>query len=128
MAVSSISSTLAPMRMSVCCSPASCISNVWRSPPAIPVPRQTARRRLASLSEPSTDIVVRFALTRPLEHLFGRADLDQLALQEEAGPLRHARGLIHVMRNKDDRKPLAQFHHQFFDAEGGNRVERGARL
>src|SRR6185295_1766570 len=53
-------------------------------------------------AEPATNVIVGLPLARAFEDLLRRADLDQFAGQQEAGALRDARGLVHVMRDEDD--------------------------
>ena len=47
---------------------------------------------------------------------------------EESGPLRHARGLLHVVGDDDDRVAAAKLVDQLLDLGGGDRVERRAGL
>ena len=52
----------------------------------------------------------------------------ELAAVEEAGEVRDARRLLHVVRDDDDRVVLLQLEDQLLDLLGRDRVERGARL
>ena len=58
----------------------------------------------------------------------GLAIFDQLAEVEEGGALRHARRLLHVVGDDDDRVAAAQLVDQLLDLGGGDRIERRARL
>ena len=62
------------------------------------------------------------------EDLARLAIFDQLAEVEKGGALRHARGLLHVVGDDDDRVAAAQLVDQFLDLGGGDRVERRAGL
>src|SRR5438034_1597001 len=83
--------------------------------------------RSGSLPKPSPDVIVRPAVAGGFEHLLGGADLDEFAVEEEAGPLRDAGGLVHVVGDEDDGVALAELHHEFLDAKGGDRVEEIGR-
>ena len=67
-------------------------------------------------------------LARVGEDVRGLAVFDQLAEVEEGGALRHARRLLHVVRDDHDRVAAAQLVDQLLDLGGGDRVERRARL
>ena len=58
----------------------------------------------------------------------GLAVFDQLAEVEEGGPLRHARGLLHVVGDDRDRVAAAKLVDQLLDLGGGDRIERRAGL
>ena len=61
---------------------------------------------------------------RPNENLFGIADLQDFAEMEKSGALSDAGGLLQIMRDDNDREPIAQFVDELFDKRGGDRVER----
>src|SRR5438105_4831750 len=80
----------------------------------------TTRMRLA---EAATDVVLGSAVVRVGEHLLRGPELDHLSGQEEGGPVRNTRRLLHVMGDDDDGVALLQPAHELLDSEGGVRVE-----
>ena len=58
----------------------------------------------------------------------GRRVLDELAEQEERGGVRDARGLLHVVRDDDDRVLPLELLDELFDSQCGDRVQRRAGL
>src|ERR1700722_1130905 len=50
----------------------------------------------------SGDVVFRFFLYGPRVEPIGGADFDELALEEKRGQVRHAGGLLHVVRDDHD--------------------------
>src|SRR6185295_1844629 len=82
----------------------------------------------APLAEPTGDVVLRTAVTRRGEHLAGGIEFDQLAQIHEGGEVGHARRLLHVVGDDDDRVVLLQFVDQLLDLGGRDRVESGAGL
>ena len=58
----------------------------------------------------------------------GGVELDHLAVEEEAGVLGDARGLLHVVRHDDDGVLALQLEDEVFDLRGGDGVERGGGL
>src|ERR1051326_3829154 len=81
-------------------------------------------RYARALTEASTDIIFGFSLRGPLEEIDGRRVFDQVAAQEKARVLRHARRLLHVVRHDHDGVVLDQLDDQFLDFERGDGVER----
>src|SRR5204863_6370517 len=64
----------------------------------------------------------------PGEDLRRVAELDEPAEIEEAGEVGGARGLLHVVRNDDDRVAALELDDQLLDALSGDRVQRRGRL
>ena len=62
------------------------------------------------------------------EDLVGGVELDHLAVEEEAGVLSHARGLLHVVSHDDDSVLRLQLEDEVFDLGGGDGIEGGGRL
>src|SRR5262245_45199676 len=85
----------------------------------------TTRLRLA---EAAGDVVLGFLAGRLDEDRVGRAVLDQLAEVHVGGEVGDARRLLHVVGDDHDRVVVLQLVDQLFDARGGDRVERRARL
>ena len=83
---------------------------------------------LPRLSEASRDVVLRAAVVRIGEDLLGLALLYKHAEVEERGALRHARGLLHRVRDDDDAEIVAQFVDELLDARRGDRGSARARL
>src|SRR5438128_2105314 len=79
-------------------------------------------------AETAGDVVLGFALLRAREDLRGLADLHEVAQVEESRALRDARGLLHVVRDDDDREGFAKIGDQVFDLCGGDRIERARGL
>src|SRR5204862_6862808 len=79
-------------------------------------------------AESSGDVVFRETVARVGEHPVGSSDLDQLPEMEVPGALRHARRLLHRVRDDHDRILSAQLIDQILDARGGDGIERRARL
>ena len=80
------------------------------------------RARVGRVREDLLGVVV-------LDHPAGAVRLVRVELDgEERGHVRHARRLLHVVRDDHDRVVLAQLHHQVLDPAGRDRVERRARL
>src|SRR5689334_8463597 len=82
----------------------------------------------SALPEPTGDVVFRSLVAGGREHLLGDPELDELAEQEEAGPLGDPRGLLHVVGDDRDGQLLLEVVDQLLDLGGGDGVERGARL
>src|SRR6266404_1911213 len=82
----------------------------------------------SALPEPTGDVVFRPLVAGGREHLLGDPELYQLAEQEEARPLRDARGLLRVVGDDRDRQLLLEIVDQLFDLGGGDGDERRARL
>src|SRR3954468_4986050 len=65
-----------------------------------------ARTSLAiRLTELSGHVLLRARVVRLREDLVGRPDLDELAVEQERGRVGHARSLLHVVGDDDDRQP-----------------------
>src|SRR3712207_3892417 len=90
------------------------------------------------LAELAGDVVLGALVLRIGEQLLGRRVLDDdagagVALlvdlhREEGGHVRHARGLLHVVRDDHDRVALLELEHEVLDAARGDGIERGGRL
>ena len=65
-----------------------------------------------------------YSTTTPVRRLRRLVELDG----EERRHVRHARRLLHVVRDDDDRVALLELHHQVLDPPGRDRVQGGARL
>ena len=63
-----------------------------------------------------------------IKSFFPSPVLDQFTLQKESRIIRHARGLLYVVRNQDDGVFFFQVLQQIFDSRGGNGVQRRGRL
>src|SRR6476619_5383026 len=74
------------------------------------------------------DIILGALLARVGEDLARLAIFDHLAEVEERRPLRHARGLLHVVRDDRDRVAATQFVDQLLNLRRGDRVEGRAGL
>src|SRR4051794_20255705 len=74
------------------------------------------------------DIIRRAPLARIGEDLRRLAVFDHLAEVEESGPLRHSRGLLHVVGDNSDGVAAAKLVNQLLDLGGGDRIECRARL
>ncbi len=62
------------------------------------------------------------------EQLRRRAELDQLAVQQEGGEIADARGLLHVVGDDDDGAEIFNWNKKLFDFCGADGIESGARL
>src|ERR1043165_4441234 len=80
------------------------------------------------LSETSRDVVFRHLLFRIHEDRIRLRVLDDLAEHEERRAVGDARGLLHVVRDDDDRVGLLQIPDQLLDLRRGDRIERRGRL
>src|SRR4051812_39058813 len=81
-----------------------------------------------SSAEAPRDVVFRELVARVREDAVRLADFDQVAEMEVRRTLGNTRGLLHGMRDDDDRIRLAQLVDEVFDLRRRDRVERGARL
>src|SRR6266513_517508 len=104
----------------------------WRTattstPPPSPRPPVSASdsKTGRALAESPGDVVFRETVTRVGEHPVRVAHLDELSEMEVRGALRHARRLLHRVRDDHDRILFAQLIDQILDARGGNGIERG---
>src|SRR5579883_1063102 len=84
-------------------------------------------RKLPSTKTPA-DIVLRLLLSGMLKDLNRRAEFDEPAGEEEAGILRDAGRLLHIVRYDNDSILFCQRRNQFLNLERGDGVERGAWL
>src|SRR5919202_3462338 len=73
-------------------------------------------------------VLLRAGVVRRGEDLLGGTMLDELAHEHERRRVRHARGLLHVVGDDDDRVALLELVDEVLDAQRGDRVERRARL
>src|SRR5512134_1108137 len=80
------------------------------------------------LAEPAGDVVLGLLHLGLDEELVGHAELDQVAEVHVGGEVRHARRLLHVVRDDQDGNALLEVVHQLLDRGRGNRVERRSRL
>src|SRR6185436_5210252 len=72
----------------------------WRSPSnALAVCSFIMGFQSPPSAEAAGDVVLRAPIVRRGEHPAGGAEFDQLAEIHEGGEIRHARGLLHVMRD-----------------------------
>src|SRR5262249_55199620 len=62
------------------------------------------------------------------EDLLGGANLDDLPAEHEGGAVRHARGLLQVVRDDHDRHPRLELVDQLLDPQRRHRAERRAGL
>src|SRR5712691_12957061 len=77
--------------------------------PAIP---PSPAESVYALSEPACYIVFRPFVGRFSKHLLCLVKLDHFAEQEKARKLGHPRGLLHIMRDNDNRVLLFQLENQ----------------
>src|SRR5262249_49074257 len=80
------------------------------------------------LAEPAGDVVFRLLVLRRGEQVARHTELDHLAHEEEAGPLRNPSRLLHVVGHDDDGEIFLEVEDELLDLRRGDRVERGARL
>src|SRR4051794_27623495 len=59
--------------------------------------------RVGISAELAADVLLGAAIGGRGEDLVGRAELHELAVEQECGPVGDARGLLHVVRDDDDR-------------------------
>src|SRR3990172_4902300 len=102
----------------------SCISVSWRS---------NAVLVMGVLPEPPGDVVFSALVLRVREHLSGGSVLYQDAAavfvhHHHHRVVRHARGLLHVVRDDDDREVTGEVSHEVLNLQRGDRVQGGARL
>jgi hypothetical protein len=71
-----------------------------------------------ALSEPACDVVFRPLVGGSGKDLFRLIKLNELAQQEKPGEFRHARGLLHIMRDDHDSELFFQLEDQFLDLAG----------
>src|SRR3954470_23782268 len=83
---------------------------------------------MARLPELARDVLLGAGVARIAEDLPRRRVLDELAEQHERRRVRHARGLLHVVRDDDDRVALLELLDQVLDLERRDRVEGRAGL
>jgi hypothetical protein len=60
------------------------------------------------------------------EQVWRRAELDELAGQEEGSEVADAGGLLHVVRNDRDRAEILQGHQELFDFRGADGIQSRA--
>src|SRR6187401_349268 len=117
------SMTSAPMATACTCSDDRSPSNaraVWSS--------RLSDMGLDESAEATRDVVFGELVSRIREDAIGLAHFDEITEVEVRRALRHARGLLHRVRDDHDRVALAQFLHEIFDSRGRDRIERRARL
>src|ERR1700678_3363840 len=103
--------------------------NTTRGHRAVPENGARENRSLENGSaEPPRNVIFRFSFSRALEDDLGLVEFNQVAQQKEAGELRHARGLLHVVRHNHLRALVFEGEQQILDLGSGNRVQRRTRL
>src|ERR1700730_5098823 len=121
---------------------ASRAASIWDST-SVPI-RTNDSRRLASsfsnvsrgtlLAEPSGDVGLCPAVLRLVEQVTRGRELDEVAVavlwihEHERGEVGHARSLLHVVGDDDDRVLMGQLDDEVLDLQRGHRVERRAWL
>src|SRR5689334_13258250 len=98
---------------------------------SLPWPWQLRQNALAgySLAEAAGDVILGGLLVRVGEDLLGVVDLDQPAgltgglKVEERGLIAYPGGLLHVVRDDDDREFLLQFGDEVLDRQRGDRIQ-----
>ena len=80
------------------------------------------------LTVAACNIVLCAVLARIGKNFGSFAKFDQMAQMEECRSLRHARCLLHIMRNDDDGIFPAQVVNQFLDSGSRDRIKGRARL
>src|SRR4029077_6831902 len=95
--------------------------------PCEPTPREGSRALFRKsvgaygLAEPSGDVRLCPAVLRLVEEVARGRELDQLAIatlrvhEHERGEVGHTRGLLHVVRDDDDRVVVGQLDHEVLD-------------
>src|SRR5579875_636195 len=82
---------------------------------------------LASTEAPA-DIIRRLLLLGPLKDINRRSVFDEPAAEEEAGTMRDARRLLHIMCHYDDSIILNEIGNQFLYPQCSDGIERRTRL
>src|SRR5437588_4831395 len=80
------------------------------------------------LSETPGNVRLRSRIGGRSEKLWRRAELDELADEQEGGEIADAGGLLHVVGNGHDGAKVLQLHKKLFDLGGADGIERGAGL
>src|SRR3970282_2476329 len=75
-------------------------------------------------AETARDVVLGELVPRIRENIVRVADFDELSQMEVRSALRHERGLLHGMRDDDDRVILLELVDEILDACRGDRGER----
>src|SRR5262249_30246370 len=81
-----------------------------------------------ALSKPACNVIFSSLVRWIRKHFFRLIKLYQFSHQEEAGKIRDARRLLHVVRHNHDGVVLLQLENQIFDLGSGDGIERGSRL
>src|SRR6185295_6410914 len=81
-----------------------------------------------ALPELARDVLLGPTVVGLGEDLLSGAVFDQLAVEHERGRVRDARGLLHVVRDDDDRVALLELVDELLDLQGRDRVQRGGGL
>src|SRR3954452_13706726 len=79
-------------------------------------------------AELARDVVLRARIGGRGEDLVRGVVLDELAREHERRRVRHARGLLHIVRDDDDRVALLELGDELLDTKRRDRVQRRARL
>lgn len=74
-------------------------------------------------AESPGDVVFRLLVFGVGEDFLCRADLDDAAFVEKCRHVGDARGLLHVVRDDDDREACAETRHQFFDLQRADGID-----
>src|SRR4051794_33320767 len=120
------------------CSSASSVRSICETTRSMP-PRVASSRAASSawkVGRPSDirsaelpgDVVLGTGVVRLGEDLLGHVVLDQLAVEHERRGVGHARRLLHVVRDDDDRVALLELGDELLDLQRGDRVQRRAGL
>src|SRR3954447_17623526 len=110
---SSVRSSVVTTRSSA---PSACSSSArsscwkWRRPWPVAI----------ALPELARDVVLRARVVRVREDLVRLRELDQLAVEHEGGLVGHARGLLHVVGDDDDRIALLELVDELLDLQRGD--------
>ncbi len=80
------------------------------------------------LAEPARDELLRQLHLWHYKNLISVAGFDKATEVKIGDALLHAGGLLHVVRDNDDRVAVTQLIDQFFQDRGGDRIERRCRF
>src|SRR2546421_5591530 len=85
-------------------------------------------RYASASSEFPRDVLLRAGVIRCGEDLLCRSDLDELAVEQERRRVCHARRLLHVVRDDDDRHAMLELVDELLDLQRRDRIDRAGRL
>src|SRR5262249_14660652 len=83
---------------------------------------------VCALSKPACNVIFSSLVRWIGKHFFCLIKLYQFSHQEEAGKIRDARRLLHVVGDDDDRVVLLELKDQIFNLRSGDGIERGSRF